>query len=113
MPEICLLHFNDVKSLESASSTAHNYNNKNSRRAIEETERARDVITGVASRFSALVKSFNAPLLLFSGNAFNPSKLSTITQGLHMAPILNQLSTAVGILGNVSKGFHLDTTLLR
>lgn len=105
MREICLLHFNDVKSLESSSSSSSStstaHYNKNSSRASEETERARNVMTGNAARFSALVKSFDSPLLLFSGDAFNPSPLSTITKGLHMAPILNQLSTAVGILGNV------------
>ena len=100
MTEICLLHFNDVKSI--GSSTSDNHKNS-TRRANEDAAHSRDAISGAAARFSTLVKSFNSPLVLFSGDALNSSSpLSTITKGLHMAPILNQLSTAVGIMGNVS-----------
>jgi 2',3'-cyclic-nucleotide 2'-phosphodiesterase (5'-nucleotidase family) len=36
------------------------------------------------------------PLVLFSGDAFNPSLMSTITLGKQMVPILNMLNVKVG-----------------
>lgn len=46
---------------------------------------------GGAARFKTAIKSFAHlnPLVLFSGDAFNPSMLSTFTQGEQMIPVLN------------------------
>jgi hypothetical protein len=38
--------------------------------------------------------------VLFSGDAFNPSAMSTITKGKHMVPVLNDLGTHVACMGN-------------
>ena len=38
--------------------------------------------------------------MLFSGDAFNPSAMSTITKGKHMVPVLNDLGTHVACMGN-------------
>lgn len=35
------------------------------------------------------------PLVLFSGDAFNPSLMSTITLGTQMVPILNEIGVQV------------------
>ncbi len=55
-----------------------------------------------AARFASKLKSFSAekPLVLFSGDAFNPSAMSTITKGKHMVPVLNDLGTHVSVMGN-------------
>ena len=71
------------------------------------------LLSSGAARFATLVKCFASekPLILFSGDAFNPSPLSTITQGLHMSPILNALDTSVAIMGNHDLDFGLDNYL--
>ena len=40
------------------------------------------------------------PLIVFSGDAFNPSLLSTFTMGAHMPPILNAIGVHVAAVGN-------------
>lgn len=40
------------------------------------------------------------PLVLFSGDAFNPSPQSTITRGWHMLPVLNHLKLDAACFGN-------------
>lgn len=59
------------------------------------------VVAG-ATRFAGKMKSFKAenPLILFSGDAINPSSLSTETKGVHMAPVLNEIGTHVAVAGN-------------
>ena len=63
------------------------------------------VVAGSA-RFATKVKSFSAenPLVMFSGDAINPSSLSTITKGVHMAPVLNDLGIHVACMGNHDLG---------
>ena len=48
------------------------------------------------------VKSLQAerPLVVFSGDAFNPSMLSTLTLGAQMPPILNEIGVHVAAIGN-------------
>ncbi|GAX77496.1 hypothetical protein CEUSTIGMA_g4940.t1 [Chlamydomonas eustigma] len=50
----------------------------------------------------AQVKSFEAenPLVVFSGDAFNPSLLSTVTLGAQMPPVLNAIGVHVACVGN-------------
>jgi 5'-nucleotidase len=66
-----------------------------------------------AARFASKLKSFSAerPLILFSGDAFNPSAISTITKGKHMVPVLNDLGTHVSVMGNHDLDFGLDNYL--
>ena len=49
--------------------------------------------SGGAARFKAVVNSFadRKPLILFSGDAFNPSVLSSVTMGKQMPPVLNEI----------------------
>ncbi|GMH44822.1 hypothetical protein BSKO_12774 [Bryopsis sp. KO-2023] len=79
--KILMLHFNDV------------YN-------IEEN----------ASRFAWKVKEFKEenPLMLFSGDCFNPSMLSTVTRGKHMVPVLNALGVHTSCLGNHDLDFGVE-----
>jgi 5'-nucleotidase len=67
-------------------------------------------IAGGAARFASKLSEFKAanPLVLFSGDAFNPSSLSQITKGKHMIPVLNQLGVHVACMGNHDLDFGLD-----
>ena len=60
-------------------------------------------MVGGAAKFATLVKRLQPhnPLVIFSGDAFNPSSLSTVTKGAHMCGVLNALGTAVAVMGNV------------
>lgn len=48
------------------------------------------------------IKSLAAlePLVVFSGDAFNPSLMSTVTMGKQMVPVLNEAGVAVACVGN-------------
>lgn len=54
--------------------------------------------------FILQVKAFSEqgkdPLVLFSGDAFNPSLMSTITLGKQMVPVLNEMGVACSCMGN-------------
>ncbi|KAJ9057065.1 hypothetical protein DSO57_1026095 [Entomophthora muscae] len=52
------------------------------------------------SRTSSNQEKVTSPLVLFSGDAFNPSTQSTITKGSHMVPVLNHLRIDVACYGN-------------
>lgn len=79
---ITIIHFNDVYNVES--------------RDIEPV--------GGAARFCAKVKSLYTenctPLVLFSGDIFNPSIMSTVTKGVHMVPVLKALNVNTCCFGN-------------
>jgi len=77
--EMLMIHYNDVYTIEPGS----------------------DKSAG-AARFASKLKSFKEedPLILFSGDAFNPSAMSTVTKGKHMVPVLNDLGTHVACMGN-------------
>lgn len=79
--QLVILHFNDVYNVES-------------RPLVEPV--------GGAARFCTAMKSFDHlnPLVLFSGDAFSPSMLSTFTKGEQMVPVLNSLRTQCAVLGN-------------
>ncbi|KAI8088877.1 Metallo-dependent phosphatase-like protein [Halteromyces radiatus] len=60
---------------------------------------------GGASRFATAIKEARAqvghdPLLLFSGDAFNPSLEGSITRGTHITEVLNELNIDVACVGN-------------
>ncbi|KAF7727302.1 hypothetical protein EC973_007818 [Apophysomyces ossiformis] len=90
MQTLALLHFNDVY---------HVSPNK-------------DEPIGGASRFETAIKAARqessvSPLLLFSGDAFNPSLEGSITRGKHMTEVLNRYEIAAACLGNHDFDFGL------
>ena len=78
--KLTILHYNDVYNIE---------------------EHGKDPVGG-AARFVNLVKSMKKenPFIIFSGDAFNPSIMSTFTQGEQMPPVLNAIGTHVACVGN-------------
>jgi len=79
-PEVLILHFGDVYHID---------------------QRAREPVGG-AARFVTTVKHFadRNPLVLFSGSAFNPSLMSTVTRGKQMVPVLNALGLQGACIGS-------------
>jgi hypothetical protein len=65
---------------------------------------------GGAPRIAGKMKEFDAanPLVLFSGDALNPSLLSRSTQGSHMIEVLNALGVACSVIGNHDLDFGVD-----
>ncbi|KAF2674392.1 5'-nucleotidase [Microthyrium microscopicum] len=87
LPDLRLLHYNDVYHVDSSSSEP----------------------VGGISRFQTLINYYRHDpkfkgqpdlLTFFSGDAFNPSLESTITKGAHMVQILNDIGTDVACIGN-------------
>jgi len=78
--KITILHFNDVYEIASGK---------------------REPVGG-AARFVNKIKSYDDedPLVLFSGDCANPSLLSTLTKGRHMAEVLNAAQVKVAVVGN-------------
>ncbi|PNW85312.1 hypothetical protein CHLRE_03g180450v5 [Chlamydomonas reinhardtii] len=91
--KLTILHFNDV------------YN-------IEPQDREPK---GGAARLCAKVKEFRAngsnPLVLFSGDAYNPSLMSTITLGKQMPPVLNEIGVNVSCVGNHDFDYGLENMM--
>ena len=89
-PALTIVHFNDV---------------------YEITEGAREPIGG-AARFQALLKSLRAAhpnlLVLFSGDAFSPSVMSSVSGGKHMVDILNEIGIHSATLGNHDFDFGIE-----
>ncbi|XP_029639791.1 5'-nucleotidase isoform X1 [Octopus sinensis] len=78
--EVTIIHFNDVYNIEPRS----------------------DEPKGGAARFANYVqtcKDLN-PIVLFSGDIFNPSLLSVFTQGEQMIPILKACKVQCSVFGN-------------
>ncbi|XP_011186253.1 mannosylglucosyl-3-phosphoglycerate phosphatase isoform X3 [Zeugodacus cucurbitae] len=65
---------------------------------------------GGAARFCTALKSFAHlnPLILFSGDIFSPSMLSTFTQGEQMLPVLKRTGTHCAVFGNHDFDHGLD-----
>ena len=68
----------------------------------------RDPVGG-AARFVSLIKNIKSaaaaagaaePVVVFSGDAFNPCLMSTVTKGRHMVPCLNNMAVDVACIGN-------------
>jgi len=77
---ITIVHFNDVYNIQ-----------------------PRDVEpVGGAARFATAIRNLSPlnPLVLFSGDALNPSIMSTITKGKQMVPLLNEIHVACAVCGN-------------
>ena len=93
-----ILHFNDVYNVDS---------------------RAKEPVGG-AARFVTKVKALQKrstdagkprPLVIFSGDAFNPSIMSTITKGKQMVPVLNNAGVDIALYGNHDFDFGLDNLI--
>lgn len=85
---LTLLHFNDVYNVES---------------------RQQEPVGG-AARFCTAIKSFSHlnPIVLFSGDCFSPSMLSTYTKGEQMIDVLNECGIECAVFGNHEFDFGLD-----
>ncbi|GIX89859.1 hypothetical protein CDAR_9371 [Caerostris darwini] len=85
---VTILHFNDCYNVESQSSEP----------------------VGGASRFCTALKSFGDldPLILFSGDIFAPSIMSTFTKGEQMIPVLNSFGVHCAVFGNHDFDFGVD-----
>ncbi|CAG5129813.1 unnamed protein product [Candidula unifasciata] len=85
---LTILHFNDV------------YN-------IDEQ---RDEPRGGAARMKSYIQSQQQfqPLVLFSGDALNPSLMSIFFKGEQMIPVLNELGVAAAVYGNHDFDFGVD-----
>ena len=85
-----MIHFNDVYNIES--------------RAIKKSSTGQNdpVVVGGASRFVTAFKQRNMEqkLVLFSGDLFSPSRLSTHLKGEQMVKVFNKLNVQVSCLGN-------------
>lgn len=86
---LTILHYNDVYNID---------------------QQVKSEPVGGAARFVTAINSFKDldPLVLFSGDAFNPSMLSTFTQGEQMIPVLNSAGTHVAVYGNHDFDFGLE-----
>jgi 5'-nucleotidase len=86
---LTILHYNDVYNID---------------------QQVKSEPVGGAARFVTAINSFKDlnPLILFSGDAFNPSMLSTFTQGEQMIPVLNSAGTHVAVYGNHDFDFGLE-----
>ncbi|CAG8524516.1 10495_t:CDS:2 [Acaulospora colombiana] len=93
MPNLQILHFNDVYHL---------------------SPQKREPVGGVA-RFATAVKEFrqifgtDSSSVLFSGDVFNPSVESTTSKGAHMVPAMNNLGIDAACFGNHDFDFGLPT----
>lgn len=87
-PPLIILHFNDVYNIEPRDQEP----------------------CGGASRFSTMIKSFahQQPMILFSGDVFSPSILSTFTKGEQMSKVLNELGIQCAVFGNHEFDFGLE-----
>jgi len=90
-----ILHFNDVYNVE---------------------PRSKEPVGGIA-RFVTRMKELKAEslargeheaVILFSGDAFNPSLMSTTTHGRHMVPALNAIGIHTACYGNHDFDFGVD-----
>ncbi|GLC44357.1 hypothetical protein PLESTB_000478100 [Pleodorina starrii] len=88
--KLTILHFNDIYNIE---------------------PRAAEPVGG-ASRLCYKVKEYRDkgvnPLVCFSGDAYNPSLMSTITMGKQMVPVLNDIGVHVSCIGNHDFDYGLE-----
>ncbi len=85
---IRVLHFNDVYNVEGQS---------------------REPVGGAARIVTKINELKQDPsMVLFSGDAFNPSLMSTITKGKQMVPVLNSCLVDVACMGNHDFDFGIE-----
>ena len=88
---VTILHFNDVYNIEA---------------------REKEPVGG-ASRFTSLLREVGGDdaLVLFSGDAFNPSMMSTVMKGKQMVPCLNEMRINTAVYGNHDFDFGVDALI--
>ena len=84
---ITIIHFNDVYNI---------------------TPYDKDPVGGAARFVAAIKQRYENPLVLFSGDAFSPSIMSTFTKGKQMVPILNACNIQCAVIGNHDFDFGVD-----
>jgi len=91
VPAVRILHFNDVYNIEAG---------------------ARDPVGGISrfvTKMNELKESSVEPtIVLFGGDAFNPSLMSTVTKGEHMVPCLEAAGVEVAVIGNHDLDFGVE-----
>lgn len=91
---------------------------------VYQIEEAKREPVGGASRFSGAIKKMQADtkaqlgsssdepvLVLFSGDAYNPSLMSQVTKGKQMPPVLNALGVSASCVGNHDFDFGVDNMM--
>ena len=93
-----MLHFNDVYNIEERA------------KASTAEVKSEPVIVAGASRFVTAFEQRNMhqKLVLFSGDLFSPSHLSTFLKGEQMVKVFNSLNVAVSCLGNHDLDFGIE-----
>lgn len=84
-----IVHFNDVYNIEGRSQAPQGG--------------AARFVSKVKEIYKEVSESGTQPLVLFSGDAFNPSLMSTITKGKQMVPVLNASRIDVACMVRASK----------
>merc|ERR1740121_2758497 len=92
---ITILHFNDVYNMEA--------------RQINPVGGLARFVTRIKQlREEAVLRGEPEAIVLFSGDAYNPSITSTTTRGVHMIQALNYIGIDVACYGNHDFDFGLD-----
>lgn len=86
-----IVHFNDVYEIEPVSGGSQ----------------------GGAARVAALINQVDDPLILFSGDLFSPSIMSSVYQGAQMVDVFNRLGVDFAVFGNHEFDFGPDNTVAR
>eukprot|EP01083_Nonionella_stella_P010016 28619_1 len=95
-PVINIIHFNDVYNINPVIKKDTDGNIKS--------------ISGGAAYFKSFVNMLSPlkPIILFSGDFLSPSDMSTVTNGEHMIPIMNDIGITCGMIGNHDLDFGND-----
>jgi 5'-nucleotidase len=86
--QLTILHFNDVYNIDVSSKQEPVGGAARFVHAVKQQKQAIQQETG------------HEPLVLFSGDCFNPSLMSVSTLGKQMVPVLNALGLAAACVGN-------------
>ncbi|GMH72035.1 hypothetical protein TrST_g2555 [Triparma strigata] len=92
-----IVHFNDVYNIEGRSQAPQGG--------------AARFVSKVKEIYKEMSESSTQPLVLFSGDAFNPSLMSTITKGKQMVPVLNASRIDVACMGNHDFDFGIENLI--
>ena len=95
--QLTILHFNDVYNVDVSNKQEPVGGAARFVYAVQQQKQAIQQETG------------HEPLVLFSGDCFNPSLMSVSTLGKQMIPVLNALGLAAACVGNHDFDWGLDT----
>ncbi|KAJ1657770.1 hypothetical protein IWQ61_002871 [Dispira simplex] len=102
---LSLIHFNDVYHIEASTTSKEPVGG--AARFVTLVNRLRRQPTHQTAESSL---TSNSALVVFSGDAFNPSTESSFTRGKHMVPVLNALNLDAACYGN--HDFDFGVTVL-